>query len=182
MSVVGLYRREVLTRKVSLDFKYVGSTTKQNIEKWLQEQLEGKCTIEGFIRPNSIKVITYSSGKVHSHYVVFETVFECSVCSLVEGMKFDCVVENITKAGVLAKALNEDPSPVTVFCTRDHHHDNPTFGSLKEGDEISVRVIGQRFELNDTKISVIAQYISPSNPTTTTKENVLTLKAKKRTY
>ena len=45
--------------------------------------------------------------------------------------------------------------PVTIFLARDHHYNNKSFGKLAEGQRIYVKVIGQRFELNDSYISVI---------------------------
>ena len=44
-----------------------------------------------------------------------------------------------------------------VCISRDHHYDNELFSSLKEDDEISVKIIGHRFELYDDNISVIAE-------------------------
>jgi hypothetical protein len=35
------------------------------------------------------------------------------------------------------------------------------FADVKEGDKITVRVIGQRFELNDKFVSVIGELIKP---------------------
>ena len=49
-------------------------------------------------------------------------------------------------------------------CTSVNHivcHGIPTNKYLKEGDIINVRIIGQRFELNDKYISVIATLIEP---------------------
>ena len=43
---------------------------------------------------------------------------------------------------------------------RDHHHSH-YFSSVKINDKINVRVIGQRFELNDKYVSVIAELIEP---------------------
>ena len=50
-------------------------------------------------------------------------------------------------------------SPVVVFVARDHRHLNDYFNSIAEGDSIKVRVIGQRFELNDRYVSVIAEVV-----------------------
>lgn len=162
-----MYRSEILSRKVPLSITHVGSTTKRNLEQWLQNALEGKCSVEGFIRPNSTQVLTYSSGTIQGHSILFHVGFECQVCSPVEGHMITCVVENVTKAGIRAKMKmrDDEPSPVDVFCARDHHHSNSYFLELKEGDEVTVRVIGQRFELNDPMISVIAQVISPERVT-----------------
>mgnify|MGYP007000347125 len=50
--------------------------------------------------------------------------------------------------------------PLIIFIARDHHYKNPElFSSIKESDEIIVKIIGQRFELNDPAISVIAELI-----------------------
>lgn len=158
-----MYRRELLTCKIPLEFVHVGNSTKRNLERWVQQEMEGRCSVEGFIRPNSTNVLTYSSGRIVGHRVLFDVGFECQVCTPVEGHMITCIVENATKAGVRAKMKTRDdePSPVDVFCARDHHHDNSYFLSLKEGDEITVRVIGQRYELNDPMISVIAQVLHP---------------------
>ena len=77
------------------------------------------------------------------------------VCSPTEGMIIPCNVKSITKAGVRAE-LDETPSPVVIFIARDHNYNNPVFNKLTEGEHINIKVIGTRYELNDTYISVIA--------------------------
>ena len=58
--------------------------------------------------------------------------------------------------------LPETPTPLVVFLARDHHYKNTEyFSSVKENDEINVKIIGQRFELNDVAISVIGEIIHP---------------------
>jgi hypothetical protein len=44
-----------------------------------------------------------------------------------------------------------------VFIARDHHFNMSKFSSIKEGDKFIAKVIGQRFELNDKQISIIAE-------------------------
>jgi hypothetical protein len=70
-------------------------------------------------------------------------------------------VKNITKAGIRAESSTETPSPIVVFITRDHHYTSPYFLSVEENSKIMIRVIGQRFELNDKYISIIAELIEP---------------------
>jgi hypothetical protein len=76
-------------------------------------------------------------------------------------MLIQCVAKNITKAGIRAESANEVPSPVVVFIAKDHHYNNDYFADVKEGDRITVRVIGQRFELNDKYISIIGELVKP---------------------
>ena len=89
----------------------------------------------------------------------FEVVFECQVCCPVEGMLIQCVAKNITKAGIRAESADEKPSPVVIFVTRDHHYMNQQFSSIQEGERFVARVIGQRYELNDKYVSVIAELV-----------------------
>ena len=132
------------------------------LEKVISSQIEGKCIVEGYIKPNTVKVLTYSSGIIQGSNILFEVVFECLICCPVEGMHIDAVAKNITKAGIRAE-YDEIPTPVIIFIARDHHYNSSYFAEVKEGDRIKVRVIGQRYELNDKYISIIAELLEPKN-------------------
>ena len=153
-----IYNKSQLTRKVLIPMNLVGDNIMTLIKNKLEKDICGKCSIEGFIQPDSIENITYSSGVLNKSNVQFQVVFECGVICPVEGMLISCVVENITKAGIKAKIKGEI-SPLVVFIARDHNYNNTKFNNIKEQEEILVRVIGQRFELNDTYISVIAELV-----------------------
>ena len=155
---VGIYMKNVLTRKVFVEFASLGNNIIENILQILKINYQGKCSKEGFIKSESIRVINYSSGVVNGNNVVFDVVFECMVCKPVEGMLFKCSVMNITKAGIRAE-IKERESPVVVFVARDHHYKNENFSKIQQGDDITVKVIGVRFELNDEYISIIAELV-----------------------
>ena len=53
----GVYNRTILSRKIHLGVSEVGRNVKQNLEARLAHQLEGKCIVEGFIRPGSIRIL-----------------------------------------------------------------------------------------------------------------------------
>jgi len=155
-----IYSRCLLTRKIALPLVTIGKNLLENIEENIKINFEGKCVVEGFIKPGSVKIITYSSGIIQrGNQVLFEIVFECDICFPVEGMIISCVAKNITKAGIRAESEGEVPSPVVVFVAKDHHYSVPHFAEIKEGDKINVRVVGQRFELNDKYVSIIGELI-----------------------
>ena len=155
-----IYSRCLLTRKIVLPITNIGKNLKENIEENIKHNFEGKCVVEGFIKPDSVKIITNSSGTIErGNNALFEIVFECDVCFPVEGMIVSCVAKNITKAGIRAESSEEIPSPVVVFIAKDHHYNVPQFSDIKEGDKINVRVIGQRFELNDKYVSIIGELV-----------------------
>ena len=72
-----------------------------------------------------------------------------------------CVAKNITKAGIRAESSDEIPSPIILYLARDHHYNNKQFAKIEVNDTFNVRVIGQRFELNDKYVSIIGELVKP---------------------
>ena len=161
--IITIYSRCLITRNIVLPITAIGKNIKEVIEENIKSNFEGKCLVEGFIKPNSAKIITYSSGIIYrGSSVSFEVIFECEVCFPVEGMLVSCVAKNITKAGIRAESATDIPTPVVVFIAKDHHYNIAHFNDVKEGDKINVRIIGQRFELNDKYVSIIGELVKPS--------------------
>lgn len=75
-----LYSKTVLTTKVVIPFILVGSNVETTIKNTISAKMEGKCIVEGYVKPDSIRIIKFSSGTLTSKYVEFEVVFECSIC------------------------------------------------------------------------------------------------------
>ena len=154
---LSLYIKNISTKRLSVPIKCVGSNIKGTLENILRSNIEGKCSIEGYVKQRSCNIITYSCGLVTGNLAIFTVVYECLVCNPSQGMRISCSVKNITNAGILAHVDDSEYSPVNIFIARDHHYNIPYFSELKEGDEIMIRVIGQRFELNDTFVSVLGE-------------------------
>lgn len=160
-----IYSRSIITRNIALPFTNIGKNLKQVIEEYIYFHYEGKCIVEGFIKPGSTKIITYSSGTIkRGNYVSFDVVFECELSFPVEGTIISCIAKTNTKAGITAESADEKPSPIIVFIARDHHYSSSYFNEIKEGDKINIRVIGQRFELNDKYISIIGELMKQHKP------------------
>ena len=128
-----LYNQLLITRKVPINIAYIGNTIKETLEKAIAAQIEGKCIVEGYIKPNSVEVITFSSGMVMGSSVIFEVVIQCDVCSPVEGMHIKCIAKHINKAGIRAE-VQDMPSPVVIFIARDHNYMSPLFSQVKENE------------------------------------------------
>ena len=158
--VFGVYLKSILERKVCLNITEIGKNVKSNLEKKIDMLIGGKCINEGYIRPKSIRIMSYSSGVVETNVVQFQVVFECMVCLPVEGMEMFCVCKTITKAGIHAQVIDEEKNmPITMFIARDHHHLDNRFSEVKEGDQLKTRVIGIRYELDDDFICTIGKLI-----------------------
>ena len=123
-----------ITKSIVLPVIAIGENLHQTIEDLISKMIEGKCIVEGYVKPGSVKVITFSSGLVKGDNIIFNVVFGCEVCYPVSGMNLTCVARNITKAGIRAE-------------------------SYEEGNKFIARVVASRFELNDKYVSVIAEII-----------------------
>jgi hypothetical protein len=166
-----IYIRSLLTQKIVLNYGEVNSELFDTLEGKLKHFNEGKCIKDGYVKNNSVKLLTYSGGELFSNKLVFECVFECLITNPVESMVLNCVAKSITKVGVRAELVTDDNnSPYIIFIARDHHYSNEVFSQIKENDMLQVRVLGQRYELNDKFISVIAELISINNYGTLKKE------------
>jgi len=154
---MSLYIKNIITKKISVPIKYIGTNIAYVIEKILNDNFEGKCSIEGYVKRGSTKIITFSSGIIMGNIAIFTVVFEYMVCNPPQGMRISCAVKNVTNAGILAHTDDSEYSPLNIFIARDHHYNIPYFSELKEGDIIMIRVVGQRFELNDPYVSVIGE-------------------------
>lgn len=154
-----------ITQHVILPITAIDKKLKETLENTIAKMVGGKCIVEGYVKPNSVAVITYSSGIIKGSNVIFDVVFKCDVCYPVAGMILNCIAKNITKAGIRAESSESGEStdsPFVLFIARDHFYSNDNFQAIKVNEIFKARVIAQRFELNDKYISIIAEpYVEP---------------------
>jgi hypothetical protein len=65
-----LYSKALITRSVKLDIISIGKNIIQTLLQKLRDDYEGKCVVEGYIKPNSCDIKSYSSGLLKSNYVI----------------------------------------------------------------------------------------------------------------
>jgi hypothetical protein len=163
--IKGVYSPCQITKNIVLPITAIGKNLLETLENTITKMVGGKCIVEGYVKPGSIRVITFSSGIVKGENIVFDVVFNCEVCYPVSGMKLNCIAKNITKAGIRAESVDEQPSPFILFVARDHFYASEYFNSIEENDKFVARILAQRFELNDKYISIIAELVPPFRET-----------------
>ena len=73
-----VYSRCLISRKIVLSINTIGKNLKETIEENIKTNFEGKCVVEGYIKPNSSVILSYSSGIIQGgNKILFEVVFEC---------------------------------------------------------------------------------------------------------
>ena len=163
-----LYSVKQITYDILLPFILINmhASSRSNILALLNTTviscIEGRCISEGFIKPDSVRIIDFKCGKIIGKNVQFNLVIECLICNPVEQTVICCFAKNITQAGIRALSADEH-LPVVVYIARDYSSNNPNtyYNSIKEGDAIKVRIIGKRFEINDKNIQIIGDLVIP---------------------
>ena len=145
------------TAKVYLKIYEVNKNVREKIKSTLVSQLESKCNKHGLIKEGSVQIINTSSATIRMNRAEFTVTYQALACHPVEGMIVEVGVVNVTKAGIRAELMGEEQSPLVIFVARDHHNNNNYFNNIKEKDSIHVKIVGVRFELNDTYVSVIGE-------------------------
>jgi DNA-directed RNA polymerase subunit E'/Rpb7 len=169
-----IYTKSILVRKIHVEFKFVNNYLKDHISARLKEDFEGKCCKEGYLKKNSIKIVTKSSGVIKGNQIVFDVSFECLICHPFENMKIKCIVKNVTRAGIRAVYYKEEENPIILFIAREHNIKNDHFNQIKQDDIIVSKVIGIRYKLNDTHVSVIGELSNNKKiKRNTTKKNTI---------
>jgi DNA-directed RNA polymerase subunit E'/Rpb7 len=156
------YISSVLSMKIFLKITEIGESVKKNLEDIIRSRTEGRCIVDGYVRPRSIQILSYSSGKVNGDMVEYHAVYQCMLSHPVEGMLVECVCKMINKAGIHAEVTDLDENgntyvPIIVYIARDHHINNHLFESVKENAKLEVRIVGVRYELNDPHITTIGR-------------------------
>ena len=114
--VQNIYSKCLLTRQITFNINDLSKSFDEIIKQNISFNYEGKCAVEGFIKKGSTRIINKSAGLIEKGInVVFEIVFECDICYMVEGTIIQCIVKTVTNAGITAEIEIETPSPLICF-------------------------------------------------------------------
>lgn len=152
-----LFERRELSKKVHIHSKFLQKNMQASLLAQLKMNLEGRCSPEGFIQPNSITIVDYSLGRTNyiKGGVDYDVKFQADVCMPHSGQKFKAPVVVRSKVGIHA----ETP-PIKVLVPRDLHIGNEEFDAVQVGEEIEFEVIGAQFKQQDENIVVVARLLS----------------------
>ena len=167
-----LFNNQRIKRKLTIPFYKItrGVNVTELLTTELAKQLEGYCSIEGYICPYSVSIHAHSCGTLAAANIVFDIVADCLICFPDERTVIQCVAKTITQAGIRAGATQLIPgriSPIEVFLSRDMNNNHELFPQIEENDILTVEIIGRRFVLHDTHVTIIAMLLDAASPPST---------------
>ena len=178
-----LFIKNTVQDKIGIHPKYLHSNLDTAITSQIQQKVEGICNKDGYVKKKSVQLIKRSIGIASSNntngYVSFDVLYSVDICNPSTGDIFPCVVKKTNKIGFLAEPL-EKPNPLVVVVVKQHVDDKDLLNTIKEGEYVSIKIIGSRFDLGDDKISVVGNLIdriSPSDIPTYLKDSESTIRS-----
>jgi DNA-directed RNA polymerase subunit E'/Rpb7 len=126
----------------------------------LKATLEGKCSKHGYVIPGSLELLSRSMGSAEKGRFTSDFLYYMKVQGKVynppDGIQVEGEVVRKNKMGLYV--ILEDA--IRIMIPRDLHIGNEEFDGIQLGDRVKVEIKKSRFQVNDTHILSIAQYIS----------------------
>jgi hypothetical protein len=127
----------------------------------LKAKFEGVCSRFGYVKPGTLALASRSAGSFMKPHFNGHTRFEVcvmgDVCNPTTGMVVDAKVKASNNLGVLA----DGDGILDILIPRRSAgiSSEVDLDSLKVGDDILVEVLGKRYQLKDSKISIIGRVV-----------------------
>ena len=164
INVDSIYTLTKLKENIHLTPKDINNNINNIILSKLKKKIEGKCIKEGFIRKDSITILSRSLGVMSNsnfesgvHYAV---VYTAEVCNLYNGQVIEAEVENIDKSQIICYIGNSSESPVEIYMFKHHHVGNTEFAALNKGDIVRIKISCSKYDFNDKQIVGIGSFES----------------------
>lgn len=152
----------VLTERIKLHAKVVCSKSyKDEVFQKLKDKLEGKCSRFGYIKQDSIKILSVERGVVDvlalNGTVVYTVNFTAELCNPLVGSVVKAKVVNTNRSGVWANCapvldIIVPKSSRTIISERD-------LDEIKIGEVVTVEIMAKKFHLNDKCITAIGRVV-----------------------
>jgi len=130
----------------------------------LKNTLEGKCSRHGFVIPGSLELLSRSMGSAEKGRFTADFLYHLKAQGKVynppDGFQVEGEVIRKNKMGLYVIIQNA----VRIMIPRDLHIGNEEFDSIQIGDIIRAEIKKSRFQVNDTHILSIGQYLNTVSP------------------
>jgi len=151
------YIPSLMNVSISVPFENAGKNMESYFISYSEENLEGRCWKEGYVRKGSSRVISYTAGLLEGTSIGYHVLYLVEVCYPYESMEVDCTIQAIHKVGIQA-IIRETYNPMVLYITREHN-EKINMEEYKIGQPIRARVLGHRYEPGDPNLVVMAEMV-----------------------
>ena len=159
-----IYETRQLSTSLSIHPKMFNySDVNEIILRKLKNKVEGKCISDGYIKEESVKIISRSLGMLLNHdfnsNINYELIYSAEVCNPKEGQLIEVVVDTVDETNTVCYYMDEDSSPIEIYLFKQHYLENQEYAALTQGDTIIVKILETQIEFGSKKILAIAEFI-----------------------
>jgi ribA/ribD-fused uncharacterized protein len=117
--------------------------------KKLMTKLEGRCSLHGWVKPNSLQIISRSLGYVEKGRFTGDIVYHIQCEAKVYNPPSGIIVEgDVIRKNKMGMYVNYDDA-IRIILPRDLHIGDEAYDSINIGDRVSVEIKKSRFQVND---------------------------------
>ena len=125
----------------------------------VKKLLEGKCSKHGYVIPDSLELLSRSMGTAEKGRFTSDFLYYLKVLGKVynppDGLQVEGEVIRKNKMGLYV--IIKDA--IRIMVPRDLHIGNEEFDSIEIGDKIIIEIKESRFQVNDTHILSIGEFV-----------------------
>jgi DNA-directed RNA polymerase subunit E'/Rpb7 len=150
MQFVAVFQEQIsMTPK---DMKQEIASIDDLLERKFATKIENKCSRNGFVLPNTLKILSRSMGYIEkgrfTGNILFHIQAEAGVLNPPDGAEMEGDVMRKNKMGMY---VNYNDA-IRIILPRDLHIGNEEFEAVQVGDRVRLEVKKSRFQVNDAYI------------------------------
>jgi len=130
------------------------------LESKIRTQFEGRCSRNGYVIPNSVKLLSRSIGMIEKGRftgdIIFYTEAESRVLQPPDGVIVEGEVTRKNKMGIYVNYKDA----IRIMIPRDLHIGDDEFEAIQVGEVVEVEIKKSRYQVNDTNILSVGVYRS----------------------
>ena len=133
------------------------------ILKKMRSKLEGRCSLHGWVRPNSVKILSRSMGYFEKGRftgdIVYHIQAEGRVVNPPSGIE---VVGEVVRKNKMGMFVNYQDA-INIILPRDLHIGDEDYDSIEIGERIRVEIKKSRYQVNDEFILSVGIFLGRSS-------------------
>lgn len=162
--VDNIFEKRQLNTSLSIHPKLFNySDVNEIILNKLKNKVEGKCISDGYIKEESVEIISRGLGILLNHdfgaNVNYDIIYSANVCNPKEGQVLEVVVNTVDETNTVCYHIDEEISPIEIYLFKQHYLENREYTGLKKGDKILVKILETQIEFGSEKILAIAEFL-----------------------
>lgn len=146
-----IYEEKILSdvihlRPNQLNYPNISDIILQN----LKDKVEGRCISEGYIKPESVEIVSRNSGVMENHdfsgSLTYTIKYKGNICIPRIGQVVECIVDTHDDTNSVCYIEDEESSPMEIYLFRDHYIGNADYVNLKPGNKILIKIMKTQIE------------------------------------